>query len=285
MSKYFLLSLFTLSIFSVQANLLKDGSFSNIQASFQTNLNLKASCASGPATYCISERGWGSDDLSSPSDYLLKVDGFLSSSISNIIWSETIVTSAAGDYEFEFWTRLRSSQHHIKLEFRVNGLLLGFYESDGDAAWKKGLFKFHFDGSSSNLKIELIQNKFGHFTDFDLDEMSLKTNSSSSGNGTSNGNGSSGVSSPPYENPDSNSGISISFYPNPVVDYATVKVDSGYGNYSLLIFSLDGKLIRDWNNLEPGEFEIYLGYLPRSHYIFRVYQNKEILKSGRFLVF
>ena len=287
MFKLFSFCLLFLLFFSMRANLLKDGRFVSTNQSFFSDLNRSHDCSSGPGTFCLDGKGWKSDDLSNPSNNVLKIDGFLSPEADNIIWSQTVNNVVAGNYEFEFWTRLRTSEHNIGLEIRLNGVLHDTYLSNSSGVWNKALFHFNMNNSASVLKIEIVQKVFGHYTDFDFDEMSLKLFSNFAFNGPSTAVAISGISDtittyPQVLDPPS---IAIHFYPNPIVDYATVEADSGFGNYSLLLFSLDGKIVGNYENIAERKFKIYLGNLPKSSYFYRVYTKKQILKNGKFLVF
>lgn len=77
--------------------------------------------------------------------------------------------------------------------------------------------------------------------------------------------------------------ISITVYPNPVKDIFTVKVETDHINQLRAeVYDLSGiKLISE--NIYQGNTRIDIGNLPASEYILKIYDNKQVIKTLKFV--
>ena len=71
----------------------------------------------------------------------------------------------------------------------------------------------------------------------------------------------------------------VKYFPNPVQDFITFEADKPIA--IIEIFSLDGKLILKQDAPPSTIFQIDLSELCSGNYVFRLYSNNEIIKTGK----
>ena len=153
-------------------NLITGGDFPTNNINFTSDFVHLPSCTSGPGTYCVSTQGWHGFDHSTPSNYMMKVDGNLQSTANDIIWSRRIYNIPAGNYEFSFWCLPRSHAHHIEVDVLIDQNVVGRF-SQTSSGWKQFTVSYSIPAAVDSLTFTLKQMHFGHFTDWDLDDLSF----------------------------------------------------------------------------------------------------------------
>ena len=164
--RIFLLSCITAMSVAQAQNLINDGTFSTTSPTFTSDfIN---NCGMSPGLFCIASNGWQPGDHSTPSDNVLQVDGSKSKN-TEIIWSQNITGLAIGSqYNGSFWCRPRTTSHDVEIDVRINGNLIGHFSSTG-SHWQQ--FSYTFQNTlGTTITLELVQTKFGDYTDSDLDD-------------------------------------------------------------------------------------------------------------------
>lgn len=250
-------------------NLISEGDFSNNTFSFSTDLHHIPSCSSGPGTYCITDVGWHPGEAT-PSDYMMKVDGNLSSTANDILWSKTLYHVDSGNYDLSFQCFPRSASHHIEVDVLIDGIVVGrFLQTTG--GWKSFTTNYQVQNPKSSLNIALKQVHFGHYTDWDLDNLCFSKK------------GSVVLDTIPTIIRPQESPAVISVFPNPMLEDITLEVDSTFFPYIFVLHDLSGELVYIQEGIREKEYHINLSHLPRATFIARIVSEEKIVWKGKLI--
>ncbi len=226
----------------------------------------------GVYTHEIVNAGWNNrTSHDQPGDSLMRLDGRLSNSENNLVWGQNVSVNPNTNYDFSFWIDPRTNCTAV-VEVFVNSASQGVFTFTPTGGWQNQLVNFT-TGPGTSINLEIRQANFGHFTDFNLDDLELSSQGLGVGESTP-------VNSTSKE-------AHIKLFPNPNNGSLRLKIDDAKEKPkvgSTLIFDSSGRLVSDLSRqatVEQVTNEIILNTtaLPAGLYILHIEVNGKAHKK------
>lgn len=71
-------------------------------------------------------------------------------------------------------------------------------------------------------------------------------------------------------------------FPNPFNQVATINIE--HENATFILFNIHGQLVKVFNNISPGQFNIYRDNLINGIYFYQINNKDKILKNGKLII-